>query len=69
MTKTSRNYRIVIEYGAQKKLCKHFNVCDETIRRALRYKGDPDNELHKKIRHEAVTVYGGQEIKIEKPIR
>lgn len=68
MTKTSRTYRIVLEYGVQKKLCQHFGVCDETVRRALRYSGEPTNELHRKIRQEAFRL-GGQEITIEKAIR
>lgn len=67
MTKTSRTYRIVLEYGVQKQLCQHFGVCDETVRRALRYSGEPGNELHKKIRQEAFRL-GGQEITIERPI-
>jgi hypothetical protein len=67
MTKTSRTYRIVLEYGVQKKLCQHFGVCDETVRRALRYSGEPTNELHRKIRQEAFRL-GGQEITVEKAI-
>ena len=67
MTKTSRTYRIVLEYGVQKKLCQHFGVCDETVRRALRYSGESTNELHRKIRQEAFRL-GGQEITVEKAI-
>jgi hypothetical protein len=67
MTKTSRTYRIVVEYGVQKQLCQHFGVCDETVRRALRYSGESNNELHKKIREEAFRL-GGQEITVEKII-
>ena len=67
MTKTSRTYRIVVEYGVQQPLCKHFGVCDETVRRALRYNGESTNELHKKIRKEAFRL-GGQEITVEKAI-
>lgn len=67
MTKTSRTYRIVVEYGVQKQLCQHFGVCDETVRRALRYSGESNNELHKKIREEAFRL-GGQEITVEKLI-
>ena len=66
MTKTSRTYRIVLEYGQQKRLCQHFGICDETVRRALRYQGEPGNELHKKIRKEALANYGGQEIMVER---
>lgn len=69
MTKTSRTYRIVVEYGVQKRLCQHFNVCDETVRRALRYSGDNNNELHHKIRKEAISNYGGQQIMVEKRIK
>lgn len=69
MTKTSRNYRIVVEYGVQKRLCQHFGVCDETVRRALRYSGEPSNELHRKIRQEALQNYGGQEITVERILR
>lgn len=69
MTKTSRNYRIVVEYGVQKRLCQHFGVCDETVRRALRYSGEPGNELHRKIRQEAIQNYGGQEITVERILR
>lgn len=68
MEKTSKTFRIVLEYGAQKKLAKHFGVCDETVRRALRYTS-PDNDLHKKIRHEATTIYNGQEISVTRTIR
>jgi hypothetical protein len=68
MTKTSRNYRIVVDYGVQKRLCQHFGVCDETVRRALRYSGDSNNELHRRIRTEAFKL-GGQEITVERIIR
>lgn len=68
MTKTSRTYRIIVAYGVTKKLCQHFRVCDETVRRALTYSSQ-DNELHKKIRQEALKFYGGQEIVVEKPIK
>lgn len=67
MEKTSKTFRIVLEYGAQKKLADHFGVSDETVRRALRYTSD--NDLHRKIRQEALTIYNGQEISVVKTIR
>ena len=67
MTKTSRTYRIVLEYGLQKKICDHFEVSDETVRRALRYSGAPGNTLHRKIREEAFRL-GGQQIVVARPI-
>lgn len=68
MEKTSKTFRIVLEYGAQKKLAHHFGVSDETVRRALRYTSQ-ENELHRKIRKEAITNYGGQEISITRTLR
>lgn len=69
MEKTSKSFRIVLEYGEQKRLCQHFGVCDETVRRALRYAGRQDNELHRKIRQEAIANYGGQEISVVRTLK
>lgn len=66
-TNAIKTYRIVLEFGVQKQLCKHFGVSDETIRKALRYMC-PDNELHNRIRREAIENYGGQRIQVTKPI-
>lgn len=68
MEKTSKTFRIVLEYGAQKKLAHHFGISDETVRRALRY-ASQDNDLHRKIRQEAITNYGGQEITVTRTLR
>lgn len=65
--KTIKTFRIVLEFGVQKKLCQHFGVSDETIRKALRYVC-PDNKFHEQIRREAINNYGGQRIQITKPI-
>lgn len=68
MERQSKTFRIVLEYGAQKKLADHFGVSDETVRRALRY-ASQDNDLHKKIRHEAMTIYNGQEIPVVRTLK
>lgn len=68
MEKTSKTFRIVLEYGAQKKIAQHFGISDETVRRALRYTSQ-DNDLHRKIRQEAITNYGGQEITVTRTLR
>lgn len=68
MEKTSKTFRIVLEYGAQKKIAQHFGISDETVRRALRY-ASQDNDLHRKIRQEAITNYGGQEITVTRTLR
>lgn len=68
MEKTSKTFRIVLEYGAQKKIAQHFGISDETVRRALRY-ASQDNDLHRKIRQEALTNYGGQEITVTRTLR
>lgn len=62
-----KTFRIVLEFGVQKKLCQHFGVSDETIRKALRYVC-PNNEFHERIRREAINNYGGQRIQVTKRI-
>ena len=65
--KAIKTYRIVLEFGVQKKLCELFGVSDETVRKALRYVC-PNNEFHNRIRREAMENYGGQRIQITKTI-
>jgi hypothetical protein len=51
--------QILVPHGKISKLMKAFNTTCPTVRAALRYQTNTD--LARKIRHAAVTVFGGAE--------
>lgn len=66
MTEANSKVRIWLPYGNRKKLAKYFGVSIETIRKAMNYDLG-NNDLHEKIRQEAIRNYGGQ--KIQAPVK
>lgn len=61
MTKTEKKTRIIPKYGTSQVLAKIFNCTTVTVSQALR--GKTNSALADKIRHTALTQYGGVEIK------
>ena len=49
--------RIVVPFGATRRIAEHFGITMQTVRNALRF--ITEGELPDMIRKEAVTNYGG----------
>lgn len=58
MGKTTKT-RILVKYGSVRKLAKAFGVSESLVSQALR--GQQNGEKAKKIRHVALSQYGGVE--------
>jgi hypothetical protein len=59
-----KNLMIAVGYGKVRKIAKAFNCSESMVSKSLN--GYKDNELSKKIRHVALTQFGGVEMQAVK---